>query len=59
MIISRNYVSRNDFGDCHDEIAVADVDFIGGRQFMAFMCKERGASGDPTSIMTSDHRSHH
>jgi hypothetical protein len=45
MIFSRRCVFCDDLGDCHDEIAVVDVDFIGGWQFMAFMCKERGASG--------------
>jgi hypothetical protein len=31
MISGRDRVSYDDFGDCHDEIAVASVDFIGKR----------------------------
>jgi hypothetical protein len=29
MIFGRDRVSCDDFGDCHDEFAVAGVDFIG------------------------------
>jgi hypothetical protein len=29
MIFYRDRVSCDDFGDCHDEITVAGVDFIG------------------------------
>jgi hypothetical protein len=29
MIFCRDRVSYDDFGDCHDEIIVAGVDFIG------------------------------
>jgi hypothetical protein len=28
MVFSQNHVSYDDFGDCHDEIVVANVDFI-------------------------------
>jgi hypothetical protein len=31
MISGQNRVSYNDFGDCHDEITVAGIDFIGTR----------------------------
>jgi hypothetical protein len=47
MIFCQDHVSYNDFGDCNDEIAVAGIDFIGGGQFMAFVCKGRGASRRP------------
>jgi hypothetical protein len=52
-------VSCNDFIDCHDKIFVADVDFIGSSQSVAFICKERGASrspdenGDSRSLISS------
>jgi hypothetical protein len=44
MIFDRDRVSCYDFGDCHDEIAVAGVDFIGIGQFVVFICKGSGAS---------------
>jgi len=45
MLFGRNRISYDDFGDCHDEIAVAKVDFIGRRPIVVFICKGRGASG--------------
>jgi hypothetical protein len=41
-------VSYDGFGDCHDENAVASVDFISRQPiFMAFICKGRSASVSP------------
>jgi hypothetical protein len=45
MIFCRDHVSCNDFGDCHDEIAVADIDFIGRRPICGVYLQGRGASG--------------
>jgi hypothetical protein len=48
------------FNDCHNEIAVAGTDFIGTRQFVAFICKGWGASRALLMrIVTSDHGSNH
>jgi hypothetical protein len=41
MIFGQDRVSYDDFGDCHNEIAIADG------QFVVFICKERGAFGSP------------
>jgi hypothetical protein len=31
MIFGRDIVFCDDFGDCNDEVSIADVDFIGKR----------------------------
>jgi hypothetical protein len=47
MIFGWDYVSCDDFGNCHDKIIIAGVDFIGDGQFVTFICKGMGASGSP------------
>ena len=47
MIFGRRRVSCDDFGHCHDEIAVAGVDFIDRRPIYDLYLKGRGASGSP------------
>jgi len=54
MIFSRDRVSCDDFGDCHDETTVAGVDFIGRRPIYGLL-STRGwvLLGAPTRTTTS------
>jgi hypothetical protein len=47
MIFDQDRVSYNDFGDCHDEIATAGVNFIGRQPIVAFIYKGRVLLGAP------------
>ena len=47
MIFGPDRIFCDDFGDFHDKIAVAASISSASGQFMAFICKERGASGSP------------
>ena len=59
MIFSRDRVSCDDFGDCHDEIAIAGVDFIGRRPICGLCLQGEGCFWAlPTRTATSGHRSH-
>jgi len=51
--------SYDNFGDCHDEIAIAGVDFIGRRPICYLYLQEEGCFWEPpTRIATPGHRSH-
>jgi hypothetical protein len=59
MIFGRDHVSCDDFGDCHDEIGVVGVDFIGSRLIYDFYLQgERCFWEPPTKTVTPDHQSH-
>ena len=59
MILSLDRVSCDDFGDCHDEITVAGVDFIGKRPICDLCLQGEGCFWAlPTRTATSGHRSH-
>ena len=47
MIFGPDRISYDDFGDFHDEIAVAASISSANGQFIAFICKGRDASGNP------------
>lgn len=48
MIFDQNCNSRDDFNDYHDEIIVADADFIGQQSICGlYLHKGRGASRNP------------
>jgi hypothetical protein len=56
MIFGRDRVSCDDFSDCHDEIAVASVDFIGRRPICGLLCAMGGVLlGAPTRIAIPGH----
>ena len=42
MIFGRYRISCDDFGDCHDEIAVARVDFIGRQPICGLVSATEG-----------------
>jgi hypothetical protein len=47
MIFCRDRVSYDDFGDCHDEIIVAGVDFIGRRPIYGLYLQGDGCFWEP------------
>ena len=59
MIFCWDRVSCDDFGDCHDEIVVAGVDFIGRRPICGLYLQGEGCFYEPPMrTATPDHRSH-
>jgi hypothetical protein len=42
MIFGRDRISYDDFSDCHDEIAIAGVDFIGKQPICGLYLQRRG-----------------
>ena len=60
MIFGRYRISCDDFGDCHDEIAVARVDFIGRQPICGLYLQGKGCfKALTTGTATSGHRSLH
>ena len=60
MIFGRYRISCDDFGDCHDEIAVARVDFIGRQPICGLYLQQKGCfRALSTGTATSSHRSLH
>ena len=58
MISGRERLSCNDFGDCHDKIIVAGVDFIGRRPICGLYLPGEGCfRALPTWTTTLGHRS--
>jgi hypothetical protein len=47
MIFGLDRMSYDDFSDCHDEIVVAGVDFIGKRPIYGIYLQGEGASSSP------------
>ena len=47
MIFGRDHMSCDDFGDCHDEISVAGVDFIGRRPIYGLYLQGEGCFWEP------------
>ena len=47
MIFGRDRVFRDDFSNCHDEIDVACVDFIGRRSICGLYLKGEGCFWEP------------
>jgi len=59
MILDRDLVSSDDFNDCHDEIVVAGVDFIGRQLICGHYLQWEGVHlGTTNEDNYSGHRSH-
>jgi hypothetical protein len=59
MIFCQDCVSCDDFGDCHDEITISCVDFIGRWPiYDLYLQGEKCFWEPPTTIATLSHRSH-
>ena len=54
MILDRDLIFYDDFNDCHDEIVVAGVDFIGRRLICGLYLQGRGASRSPNEDSYSE-----
>jgi hypothetical protein len=52
MILDRDHVSCDDFVDCHAEIIVADIDFIGTRPIICGLYLQED-SDSKSSILSS------
>jgi hypothetical protein len=58
MVFDWDRVSCDDFDDCHDEVAVAGIDFIGRRLSCGHYLQGEGCFWAPPTKVATRHQSH-